>query len=172
MLITAGPELINSYQIIHQIGPKNISTFKATMDIIIETHPYKNRYKMMPYLDMQQMRMAAGIADLVVSRGGSTIFEIAAWGKPSIIIPITKSNGDHQRKNAYAYGRAGACEVMEEDNVTAKLFVEEVNRIFADPELMNTMSVSAHNFSRVDAAQKIAREIIAILKEHTSYGKK
>ena len=93
MLITAGPELINSYQIIHQIGEKNINTFKATMDIIIEKHPHKNRYVMLPYLDLEQMRKAAGAADMVISRGGSTIFEIAAWGKPSIIIPITKKIG-------------------------------------------------------------------------------
>ena len=42
--------------------------------------------------------MAAGVATIIVSRAGSTIFEIASWGIPSIIIPITTTNGDHQRK--------------------------------------------------------------------------
>ena len=44
------------------------------------------------------MKMSAGVADLIISRAGSTIFQIAVWGVPSIIIPITNSNGDHQRK--------------------------------------------------------------------------
>ncbi|MCK5095922.1 MAG: UDP-N-acetylglucosamine--N-acetylmuramyl-(pentapeptide) pyrophosphoryl-undecaprenol N-acetylglucosamine transferase [Candidatus Pacebacteria bacterium] len=171
MLISAGPELIDSYQIIHQIGENNINTFKATMDIIIEKHEHKNRYKMLPYLDLERMRMVAGVADMVVSRGGSTIFEIAAWGKPSIIIPISKTNGDHQRKNAYAYARVGACEVMEENNLTAKLFIDEIDRIFADTELMTSMSSSARSFSKDNAALKISREIVSILKEHSSYGK-
>ena len=172
MLISAGSDLINSYQIIHQIGENNINTFKATMDIIIEKHEHKDRYKMLPYLSLDQMRMVAGVADMVVSRGGSTIFEIAAWGKPSVIIPISKTNGDHQRKNAYAYARAGACEVIEENNLTAKLFVDEIGRIFADTELMVSMSSSARAFSKDDAAFKISREIISILKEHSAYGNK
>ncbi|MCK5027763.1 MAG: UDP-N-acetylglucosamine--N-acetylmuramyl-(pentapeptide) pyrophosphoryl-undecaprenol N-acetylglucosamine transferase, partial [Candidatus Pacebacteria bacterium] len=172
MLVTAGPELINSYQIIHQIGEKNINTFKATMDIILEKHPHKNRYVMLPYLDLEQMRMAAGAADMVVSRGGSTIFEIAAWGKPSIIIPITKTNGDHQRKNAFAYARTGACEVVEENNLTAKLFTEELNRLFGNLDTMQKMSIAAIAFAKKDAAYKIAGEIVTILKKHMSYEKK
>lgn len=172
MLLKAGPELISSVQFIHQIGPKNINTFKATMDIILEKNPNKHRYKMFPYLDLEQMRRAAGIADLVVSRGGSSIFEIAAWGTPSIIIPITHSNGDHQRKNAYAYARAGACEVIEEENLTERLFAGEVSRILGDGALVERMKAAATAFATRDAAHKIAREITGVLKEHGSYGKK
>lgn len=172
-LLKAGPELVQNLQIIHQIGPKNINTFKATMDILLEKNPHKSRYVMLPYLNLEQMRRAAGIADLVVSRGGSTIFEIAAWGVPSIIIPITKSNGDHQRKNAFAYARAGACEVIEEENLTEQLFLTEVKRILGSPELQQSMRKAAGEFATRDAAQKISREIVNVLKEHDeSYGKK
>ena len=55
------------------------------------------------------MRMAYGAASLVVSRAGSgSIFEIAASGLPSIIIPLTGSAQEHQRENAYAYAKSGA----------------------------------------------------------------
>jgi UDP-N-acetylglucosamine--N-acetylmuramyl-(pentapeptide) pyrophosphoryl-undecaprenol N-acetylglucosamine transferase len=168
MLITASPEIIKDFQIIHQIGPKNINTCKATIDMMLEKNPLKDRYKMLPYLNLQEMRMAAGIADLVVSRGGSTIFEIAAWGVPSIIIPITETHGDHQRINAYEYARAGACIVMEENNLTPKLFVEEVKRIIGDKKIVEEMRASARSFTKKDAALNIAREIINILKEHIS----
>ncbi len=172
MMLVAGPEIINSYQIIHQIGEKNINTFKATMDIILEKHPHKNRYVMMPYLNTEQMRVAFASADIVISRGGSTLFEIAAWGKPSIIIPITKTNGDHQRKNAFAYARMGACEVIEENNLTAKLFIEELDRLFGDMDAMRSMSTAAAAFAKKDAAYKIAGEIVTILKKHMSYDKR
>jgi len=166
IMLNASLKLIDSYQIIHQVGPKNIASFKTTIDLILEKHEHKNRYKMFPYLDVEQMRMAAGIADLVISRGGSTIFEIAAWEIPSIIIPITKTNGDHQRKNAYAYARTGACEVIDENNLTPNLFVTEIDRICNDENLKIKMKDAARNFAKKDAATKIAHEIVGVLKKH------
>jgi UDP-N-acetylglucosamine--N-acetylmuramyl-(pentapeptide) pyrophosphoryl-undecaprenol N-acetylglucosamine transferase len=166
VLLKAGPELIKTFQVIHQIGPKNISTFKATMDLVLEGNPNQHRYVMMPYLNLEEMRRAAGIADMVISRGGSTIFEIAAWGKPSIIIPITHSNGNHQMKNAYAYARVGACEVIEEENLTERLFIQEIQRILGDTALVQSMKESAVSFATEDAAKKIAREIMNVLKSH------
>lgn len=165
-MMNVGPKLIDSYQIIHQVGLNNITDLKATMDILLEKHKNKNRYKMLPYLSADQMRMAAGVADLVVSRAGSFIFEIAAWEIPSIIIPITKTNGDHQRKNAYAYARTGACEVIDENNLTPNLFVSEINRIYNDEDLKVKMKEAAKNFAKKDAAVKIAFEILKVLKEH------
>lgn len=166
VLLKAGPGLIENFQIIHQIGPKNISTFKATMDLVLESNPLKDRYRMLPYLNLEEMRRAAGIANMVISRGGSTIFEIAAWAKPSIIIPITHSNGNHQMKNAYAYARAGACEVIEEENLTERLFTQEIHRILEDKVLVEQMRNSAVAFATKDAAEKIAREIMNVLRSH------
>ncbi len=166
VMMNAGSNLLDSYQIIHQVGQKNIDSFKATMDIVLEKHEHKNRYKMLPYLDVEQMRMAVGAADLIISRGGSTIFEIAVWETPSIIIPITKTNGDHQRKNAYAYARTGACEVIDENNLTPNLFVAEIDRIYNDEELKMKMKDAARNFAKKDAAAKIAYEILGVLKKH------
>ena len=166
VMMNAGSKLLDSYQIIHQVGEKNIDGFKATMDIVLEKHEHKNRYKMLPYLNVEQMRMAAGVADLIISRGGSTIFEIAVWETPSIIIPITKTNGDHQRKNAYAYARTGACEVIDENNLTPNLFVAEIDRIYNDENLKMKMKDAARNFAKKDAAVKIAHEILGVLKKH------
>jgi len=70
--------------------------------------------KIFGYLDSLAMSMAAGAADLVISRAGSTIFEISAWGVPSIIVPFEHSHGDHARKNAFNYARRGAASVIEE----------------------------------------------------------
>ena len=166
VMLNAGLKLLDSYQIIHQVGPKNVDAFKANLDIVLEKNEHKNRYKIFPYLNIEQMRMAASVADIIISRGGSTIFEIAVWETPSIIIPITKTNGDHQRKNAYAYARTGACEVIDENNLTPNLFVSEINRIYNDEGLKTKMKEAARNFAKKDAAAKIAQEIFGVLKKH------
>ena len=103
------PDLIKNFQIIHHTGPLNLEVIKESAAAILLNNPNKNRYKPFGYLNNLEMRMAAGVASLVISRAGSTIFEIASWAKPSIIIPIADSNENHQVKNAFAYAKAGAC---------------------------------------------------------------
>ncbi|NIS25996.1 UDP-N-acetylglucosamine--N-acetylmuramyl-(pentapeptide) pyrophosphoryl-undecaprenol N-acetylglucosamine transferase, partial [candidate division KSB1 bacterium] len=112
------------------------------------------------------LRMASGAADLAITRAGSTIFEIAAWGLPAIVVPITESNGNHQRKNAYTYARAGAAEVIEEQNLTPHLLASEVERLMGEEAERARMTKAAQEFARTDAADKIARQIIAVLSEH------
>src|SRR3989338_7074731 len=103
------PELLPDYQVIHQCGENNYQECLGRADLILETSPFKSRYKLFPYLESGAMRMAYGAADLVVSRAGSgSIFEIAASGLPSIIIPLDGSAQEHQRENAYAYAKSGA----------------------------------------------------------------
>ena len=110
--------------------------------------------------------MAAGVAAVVVSRAGSTIFEIASWGVPSIIIPFTNSNNDHSKKNAYAYARAGACEVVEEKNLTPHVLLSEIDRIVNDLALHDEMAAAARKFYIPNAARKIAEKVLEIGLSH------
>jgi len=126
----------------------------------------QSRYHAFDFLPDSALAMAAGVADLVVSRAGSTIFEIASWGLPSIVIPITESNGNHQRENAFNYLRSGAAIVVEEANLTTHVFTAEVERLRGNPELMKRMAESAKNFGKPDAARKIAEALINICLEH------
>jgi UDP-N-acetylglucosamine--N-acetylmuramyl-(pentapeptide) pyrophosphoryl-undecaprenol N-acetylglucosamine transferase len=159
--------LLPKYQIIHQTGKANFEVVKETARVVLLDNKYKERYKPFDYLNVLATRMSAGIASLVISRAGSTIFEIALWGKPSIIIPITNSNGDHQRINAYSYARAGACEVIEEKNMTPNILAREIDRILTNESVRNSMIESTKNFSYKDSARKIAVEILNILVEHS-----
>jgi UDP-N-acetylglucosamine--N-acetylmuramyl-(pentapeptide) pyrophosphoryl-undecaprenol N-acetylglucosamine transferase len=112
--------------------------------------------------------MAAGAATLIISRAGSSIFEIASWGVPSIIIPITNSNGDHQRKNAYSYARAGACEVIEENNLSPHVLSADIDKLIANKEKLEQMKKNALAFASPDAAEKIARAALDIALSHES----
>lgn len=166
IIIDTLPTLVDSYQIIHQTGKNNFKSIKETTDLLLKQHPNADRYACFPYLSDIAMKMSAGAADLIISRAGSAIFEIASWNKPSIIIPITEANNDHQRKNAYYYAHSGACVVIEENNLTPEIFVAEINRLFTKPELMEEMRVGAKDFSKPDAGRLIARQIIDTLISH------
>ncbi len=159
-------ELVKNFQIIHQTGGKNIEVVKESADAILLNNPNKNRYKAFGYLNSLQMRMASGISSLVISRAGSTIFEISSWQKPSIIIPITNSNGNHQVKNAFAYAKSGACTVIEEQNLKGNIFISEINKIIQNEEIKKKMSESAKKFFKNGASETIGREIFSIVLTH------
>jgi UDP-N-acetylglucosamine--N-acetylmuramyl-(pentapeptide) pyrophosphoryl-undecaprenol N-acetylglucosamine transferase len=161
------PDMVQKYQIIHQTGVKNFEEVKGMADIILKDIPDKENYYPYPYLNKLALRMSAGVANIVISRAGaSSIGEIASWGKPSIIIPITKSNGDHQRNNAFNYAQTGACVVIEESNLKSHVLVSEIDRILGDANLQNKMSEATKVFVFPDAEEKIAREIITMALQH------
>jgi UDP-N-acetylglucosamine--N-acetylmuramyl-(pentapeptide) pyrophosphoryl-undecaprenol N-acetylglucosamine transferase len=92
------PELVGNYQIIHQTGKANFDDVVARAGIALDGNDLKSRYKPFAFLNPLAMRMAAGVANVVVTRAGSSLFEIASWGVPAIVIPITNTNNDHQKK--------------------------------------------------------------------------
>ncbi len=166
-IMDALPDLLKNYQVIHQTGERNIKVIEETSNSILLNNPLlKQRYKSKGYLTLLDERMAAGAADLIISRAGSTIFEIASWGKPSIIIPLTDSNGDHQVKNAFAYAASGAAEVIKESNLTPHVLISEIKRIIDSPEIKTRMQNSAKAFFKPGADEIIAKEILGIALSH------
>ncbi len=162
------PDLLASYAVVHQAGVNNVADIAARAAIALSSHPNRDHYRPIGYLSTAEMAAAGQRAALIISRAGSTLFEIAAWGKPSILVPITDSNGDHQRANAYAYALGGAAAVIEEANLTPAILKSEIERILGDAARSDTMSAAARNFAKVDAAEIIAREIITLALKHES----
>ncbi|MFA5931840.1 MAG: UDP-N-acetylglucosamine--N-acetylmuramyl-(pentapeptide) pyrophosphoryl-undecaprenol N-acetylglucosamine transferase [Candidatus Paceibacterota bacterium] len=164
--LDALPRLIKNYQIIHQTGVNNFKNVSGQASVILADSKNKSRYLPIAYLNPLVMKMAAGAASIIVSRAGSTIFQIASWGVPSILIPFTNSNADHSRKNAFSYARAGACSVIEEANMTANILSGEVERILGDKTGYKQMEQNAKAFSNPGAADKIARALVDIALSH------
>ncbi len=165
-ILTILPSLVEKYYVLHQTGKANIKEVVSTADVVLTDNKFKNRYRTFDYLNNLDMSMTAGASDLIVSRAGSAIFEIAHWGIPSIIIPITDSNGDHQRQNAYNYARSGGAVVIEESNLSPNILLSEVSRIIEDKNLSNKMSEGAKSFIKTNASDLIAREIVKIGLQH------
>lgn len=161
------PELLSRYQIIHQVGTKNVQDLTTRLSVVLGSSEYKDRYKMFGFLSGGAMAMAAGAAKLVVTRAGSTaIFEVAGWGLPSIVIPIPKEVSRDQYENAFNYARTGAGVLLEEANLTPHILLAEIDRILTNPDLQNKMSEAARAFSKPDAARKMAESILDLVLPH------
>ena len=167
-------ELTSKYQVIHQTGKNNFKSVKETAEVIfkgsgqgnIQKSKFAYRYHPFDYLDILALRMSAGISDIVISRAGSSIFEISSWGLPSIIIPLSEEVSHDQTKNAFSYARSGACTVIEEHNLNSHILISEIDRILNNQHIKDRMRQEARDFSHIDAAGKIAEVILEIGLKH------
>ncbi len=166
VVLDALPRLVENFQIIHQTGVRNFKMVTERLDVVLTDNPNRSRYQQIDFLSNAQMKTAAGCANIIVSRAGSTLFEIAAWGIPSILIPFTNSNEDHAKKNAFNYARVGACSVIEEMNMTSNILIAEIERIVNEKNTWARMAQSAKDFYQKDAAMKIARALVDIALGH------
>ncbi len=166
ILIEDLSKLVEKYAIIHQTGKEKFEEVKATAEAVLHSSPHIDRYKPFDYLNALAMRMSAGVASVVVSRAGSTIFEIASWGLPSIIVPIPEPISHDQRSNAFAYARAGACEVIEQGNLTASILGAEIDHLVNNLPERSKMQKAAREFYKPNAAKQIAEEILKIALSH------
>lgn len=155
-------DLTREYEIVHQVGAKNFDAVAAESRVILERGP-KERYHEFGFLHERELARFYAVCDLVISRASaSSIYEIAALGKPSILIPLPNSAQAHQEKNAFEYAATGAALVMEEGNLTPHLLFAEIKKILGDPELMKKMSAAAQKFAKIESAELIAREILKL----------
>lgn len=166
-ILEALPTLVNDFQIIHQVGNNNFDEVSHIAAVALDNSPYATRYKPFGYLNDLAMKMAAGAADIVVSRAGSgSIFEIAEWEKPAILIPIPEDVSRDQRANAFAYARSGGAIVIEQANLTPHLIASEIRRVVGDAATRQRMAEGAQKFKRPDAARVIAEELLSLVVAH------
>lgn len=155
-------QLTDEYEIIHQTGEKNYEEVRLEARVILE-FGHKERYHPYGFFGEAQMRDFYAASDLIVSRAGaSSIFEIAAHGKPSILVPLASAAQDHQRKNAYAYAGEGCAVIIEEGNLTPHILYAQIKKLTDDPDKMKRMGEAAKNFARTDSAEIIAKEILKL----------
>jgi UDP-N-acetylglucosamine--N-acetylmuramyl-(pentapeptide) pyrophosphoryl-undecaprenol N-acetylglucosamine transferase len=167
-MITVLPELVQKYQVIHQVGRDNLADVQKMTQLVLQESPYKERYQIFDFLNPLAMRMVAGAASLIVSRAGSMLFEFAAWGVPVVVIPRTQSVNNHNMKNAYAMAHTGAAVVIEEANLKPHVLMEEIDRILGDQQLYASMKAATSDFYIAGAATAIARDLIVVAQSHES----
>ena len=155
-------QLLERFEVIHQVGAAHVEEMRyITAPILREKG--EAFYHMAGSLEADQMSGAYALANIVVARASaSTMAEIAAWGKPAILIPLAIAAQQHQKKNAYIYATAGAGIFIDEENLTPAVLIHEIKRFIDEPERMRSMAEAAKKFARRDAAQAIAAEVLRL----------
>lgn len=114
------------------------------------------------------MAAMLGAADVVVARAGATtILELAALAKPTILVPNGFLTGGHQLKNATVYAENGAVSVIDELELERRpeLLTDEISNLLADPNRLQYMSKAFHAFAKPDAAKDMADLVLSAIKK-------
>lgn len=157
--IAALPEALRaSLEVSHQARPEDLRAVKqtyATAGITADVQPF--------FPDVPA-RMAA--AHLVVSRAGaSSVAEIAAMGRPSILIPYPFAADDHQRANASALETLGGAVVIDEKRLTAELLTRHITEILEDPQQAGKMATGAKQAAKPHATRDLADLIETLVNQ-------
>ena len=120
---------------------------------------------------IHDMALAYSQAQLVVCRAGaSTVFEVAAAGKPAVFIPFPQATHDHQTGNARSLENIGAAVVIPQENLSGDVLADEILKLISDQDGLKEMGSKALSFSRPDAASAIVEGIENIIRMRTVRG--
>jgi UDP-N-acetylglucosamine--N-acetylmuramyl-(pentapeptide) pyrophosphoryl-undecaprenol N-acetylglucosamine transferase len=142
------------FRVLHVSGRRDFDGLRERLG----TPPPAN-YDLREYLTPFGPALAA--ADLTVARSGGSVFEIAAAGLPAILVPYPHAAADHQTANARWMVDAGAAVVIRDDEVTPQRLDEAVGALLGDPARLAAMAAASRALAKPDAAQVIAREVLA-----------
>ncbi len=119
------------------------------------------RYTLLEYEAGLADSLAA--SDLVLARSGGSVFELAAAGKPAILVPYPFATARHQHANAEWMAAAGAAVVVEDDELDPARVAALAGEILSDPARLEAMSKASLSLARPDAAARIAAELLAAI---------
>jgi UDP-N-acetylglucosamine--N-acetylmuramyl-(pentapeptide) pyrophosphoryl-undecaprenol N-acetylglucosamine transferase len=145
-------------QLVHVCGTRNFEEMRAALaarDADVE------HYRLLPYTEHLADAMAA--ADLVVGRAGGSVAEIAALGRPAILVPYPHATADHQSKNAAWMAAAGAAVAVPDAELDGRLLGRLVSELLGDRQRLAHMAAASRAAGRPDATRRVADEVEALL---------
>ena len=168
------PKIVKDVEVIHQTGKTNYEEVKREADVvfqeIIGDKEQQKYYHPLPFFEetitpsISSLKDIFTVSDLIIARAGSgLIFEIAASGKPSILIPLPWASRGHQKRNAYEYAKNEATVVIEEGNLKPNVFSDLILQIVSDKKKKEKMSQAALEFAKPKAAHDIAQHLLQIV---------
>jgi UDP-N-acetylglucosamine--N-acetylmuramyl-(pentapeptide) pyrophosphoryl-undecaprenol N-acetylglucosamine transferase len=141
----------DEWRILHACGARDYASLRARVP-----GPW---YDLRAYIEPFGPALLA--SDLCVARAGGSIFEVAAHGRPAILVPYPHATGDHQSVNARWMAQGGAAVVVPDAQLTPARLRDEVAALLADPERLRAMGAASAALARPDAAARIAAEVLA-----------
>lgn len=140
--------------VLHQAGARHAD---ATREAYAATAADPGRWRVEAFLDDMPARFAE--ASLILCRSGSSVAELAAAGKPSLLVPFPQAADDHQRKNAEVFARVGAAAMLLEAEMTPERLREELGAMLQDEEGLRAMSERARSLASPDALERIGEMV-------------
>ena len=148
-------DLVIQYNVVHQCGAKDYPHFKEKK---------AKDYFPVDYVDNNSIGWVFEKADLVVSRGGAnTILELAALGKPAIIIPIPWATHNEQLKNAEFLAKSGVAEILPQEKLNPQNLKDLIEKMMANLSSYQKAGEKLKKTIPRDGAQKIVAEIYKLL---------
>jgi len=142
--------------VLHQSGPRAEA---ETRQAYLETGADESRWQVSAYLDDMPARFAE--ADLILCRSGaSTMAELAAAGKPALLVPFAAATDDHQRRNAEVFVAAHAAKMLLESELAAERLLATLRELLSDPEKLLAMGENARPLAHPDAVRTIGRMVL------------
>jgi UDP-N-acetylglucosamine--N-acetylmuramyl-(pentapeptide) pyrophosphoryl-undecaprenol N-acetylglucosamine transferase len=159
-IATALLEQVPGLTILHQAGARHA---ESTLAAYQTSGAPGDRWQVEAFLDDMPRRFA--VADLVLARSGaSTVAELAAAGKPAVLVPFALAADDHQRSNAEVMARADAARVLLEQDLTPEQLQGTLVDLLEDPAKLRAMAENARSLAHPDAAQRIAEMAMALAR--------
>ncbi|HEU4657819.1 MAG TPA: undecaprenyldiphospho-muramoylpentapeptide beta-N-acetylglucosaminyltransferase [Capillimicrobium sp.] len=140
------------YWVLHASGHRDYESLRERL-------PATGRYLLEPYI--QPFGDALAAADLVVARSGGSIFEVAAHGKPAVLVPYPYAAADHQTANARWMVDAGAAVLVPDAELDGPRLAREVGALLGDPGRLGAMAAASAALALPHAAETIAAEVRA-----------
>ncbi len=143
--------------IVHQSGPRRVEETRAAY---AQSGADASRWAVEAFLTDMPEQYAA--ADVVLARSGSTVAELCAAGKPSLLVPFAAAADDHQRKNAEVLVEAGAAEMLLQREVTPESLLAALVGLLKDGPRRTVMAERARSLGKPGALQRIAEMVLRL----------
>jgi UDP-N-acetylglucosamine--N-acetylmuramyl-(pentapeptide) pyrophosphoryl-undecaprenol N-acetylglucosamine transferase len=150
-------EMVPGLSIVHQAGTRQLEETRAAF---AASGADPARWSVEAFLT--DMPAQYGAADLVLARSGSTVAELAAAGKPSVLVPLPTAADDHQRKNAEVFAEAGAAVMMLQAELTPESLLGELVRLLMDRNALEEMGAKARGLAHPGAVERIAEMVVGL----------
>lgn len=163
------PDLLAVAQLVHQTGPAEVNGDLPRLEQRAAALPaeLQRRYRPLAFVGPELADLYA-LAGLIVGRAGAgTIAELAALGKPALLIPLPGAAADEQARNARLLADAGAAVLLPEADLTPARLTREIGALLADPARLDRMGQTARRFARPDAAERLVALLLELAEPRT-----
>ena len=160
------PYLLQFTQIVHQTGRIHYDSVVGAVSQISHGIPPEllGGYKTVDYFE-KDIQTAYVASDLVMGRSGpGNLAEIAAFGKPALLVPAPESENSTQRYNAVEFAKGGAAAIVEEQNLLPNLVISKLQELLGNPEKLQEMAAAAAAQYKPNAATDIAGLILTFAR--------